>query len=127
MRENESTRFALTQVKSFDVRWMLVPEHYLQKYHGMSCLDCKLFIEARFATLRAVFSYLERESQNPCSQALLPAHLTRHSSQKQRTLNTLWKGEARTIRPFRTPRTVHYLEILHSKGLHTRLHRGIKS
>ena len=55
----------------------------------MSCLDCKLFIEARFATLRAVFSCLERESQNPCSQALLPAHLTRHSSQKQRTLNTL--------------------------------------
>jgi hypothetical protein len=27
MRENESTRFALTKVKSFDVRWMLVPEN----------------------------------------------------------------------------------------------------
>jgi hypothetical protein len=25
MRENESITFALTQVKSFDVRWMLVP------------------------------------------------------------------------------------------------------
>lgn len=30
MRENESTRFALTQVKSFDVKGMLVPGYYVQ-------------------------------------------------------------------------------------------------
>ena len=120
----------ISQVRSGQFQVLPYPSSYrntICKYHSMSCLDCKLYIEARFGTLRVVFSCLEIESQNPCSQALLPPHLTRHSSQKQRTLNTLWKGEARTIRPFRIPRIVLHLEMLHLKGLHTSLHREIKS